>query len=184
VSEFPLSGPYIRALIERVNAPHASTTEKGDALENVASYLFLLIPGWIPRRDVSDINQGYENDVVISNLNMAHDLRAELLGRHFLVECKNWDSKVGAPAVSHFLHRMSVTHCKFGVILAKDGISGRERGETAARSLIRRAFHEEGNVCIVLDKSDLESLAKKEITFWSMILRAIEWFRFGEPKQY
>ncbi|MCI0562084.1 MAG: hypothetical protein MN733_26655, partial [Nitrososphaera sp.] len=107
-----------------------------------------------------------------------------LLGRHFLVECKNWDESVGVRDVGYFLYRMRLTHCSFGVIFAKDNISGKKgKGEIAARSLIRRAFHEDGNTCVVLDRNDLEGLAKRETTFWSMLLSKIELFRFGKAKK-
>lgn len=182
VGEFPVSTAYLSALLSRVDAPHATSKAKGDALEDLASYLFLLIPAWVPRRNVLDVNQGFETDIIVSNLNPQSNLTADLLGRHFLVECKNWGVPVGVSDVGYFLHRMRMTHCNFGVIFAKDNISGGEK-ETAARSLIRRAFHEDGNTCIVLDRGDLESLAKGEIKFWSMLLREIERFRFGKPKE-
>ncbi len=182
VREFPISTAYLDALLSRVDSPNNSTKLKGDALEDLASYLFLLIPAWVPRRNVLDVNQGFETDIIVSNLNPESNLTADLLGRHFLVECKNWGDPVGVSDVGYFLHRMRLTHCNFGVIFAKDNISGGEK-ETAARSLIRRAFHEDGNTCIVLDRSDLEALAKGEITFWSMLLREIERFRFGKPKE-
>lgn len=181
--EFPLSPAYFGVLLDRVDAPGTSSQNKGIALEDLASHLFLLVPGWIPRRDVLDKNQGFETDLIVSNLNPTSNLSAELLGRYFLVECKNWEEAVGVRDVGYFLHRMRLTHCSFGVILVKNKVTGELHGETAARSIIRRAFHEDGNTCIVLDWNDFESIAKGEITFWSLILREIEHFRFGEPKR-
>lgn len=183
VREFPISLPYFRTLLDRVYAPAATTKEKGDALELAAAYLFLLIPGWFPSRNVLDENEGLETDIIISNLNPSSNLTAELLGRHFLVECKNWGNPVQVPDVGYFLHRMRLTHCNFGVIFAVRGITGKIKGETAARSLIRRAFHEDGNTCIVLDKDDLGILARGEIEFWSLLLREMQRFRFGGPRK-
>jgi hypothetical protein len=182
VREFPISLPYFRALLDQVYAPGRSTTEKGATLEMLAAYLFLLIPGWFPSRNILDENEGFESDIIVSNLNPAGNLTAELLGRHFLVECKNWENRVQVRDVGYFLHRMRLTHCSFGVIFATNDVTGQTKGETAARSLIRRAFHEDGNTCIVLDQNDLESLARGEISFWSLLLREIQRFRFGKPR--
>ena len=184
IREFPISQPYLRALLDQLDADHDCTKAKGDALEDLASYLFLLIPGWLPRKNVLDEDEGFETDIIVSNLSQASNLAGELLGRHFLVECKNWESSVGVRDVGYFLHRMRLTHCNFGVMFAKENITGRSsKGETAARSLIRRAFHEDGNTCIVLDRKDLDDLTQGNTTLWSMLLSKIELFRFGKAKQ-
>ena len=182
VEEFPLSLPYFRALLNKVSAPANNTKAKGDALEFLAAYLFLLIPGWFPSRNVLDENQSFETDIIISNLNPTGNLTAELLGRNFLVECKNWGTPIKVRDVGYFLHRMRLTHCGFGVLFAANDVTGRIKGETAARSLIRRTFHEDGNTCVVLDMSDLELLARGEVSFWSLLLREMQRFRFGKAK--
>jgi hypothetical protein len=182
VEEFPLSLPYFRALLNKVSAPANNTKAKGDALEFLAAYLFLLIPGWFPSRNVLDENQSFETDIIISNLNPTGNLTAELLGRNFLVECKNWGTPIKVRDVGYFLHRMRLTHCGFGVLFAANDVTGRIKGETAARSLIRRTFHEDGNTCVVLDMSDLELLVRGEVSFWSLLLREMQRFRFGKAK--
>jgi len=182
VGEFPISIPYITALLNRVDNPRASNKSKGDSLEALASYLFLLVPGWVPSPNVLEENQGFETDVIVSNLNPTGNLAAELLGRHFLVECKNRADAVSVDDVGYFLYRMRLTHCNFGVMFATRGITGKTRGETAARSIIRKAFHEDGITCIVLDRKNLDSLAKGQVKFWPLLLREIDRFRFGNPK--
>jgi hypothetical protein len=78
---------------------------------------------------------------------------------------------------------MRLTHCSFGVIFAKTDITGMtKKAETAARSLIRRSFHEDGNTCIVIGGEDLRALANKERVFLSVLLQKAEHFRFGKPK--
>lgn len=185
VKEFPISPGYFRVLLSNVDSRHHLTTkQKGDALEALAAYLFLLIPGWVPRRNVLDQQQGFETDIIVSNLNPASNLGSDLLGRYFLVECKNWSNAVGVSQVGYFLYRMHLTHCNFGVVFAKDNITGSSAGEEkAARSLIRRAFHEDGSTCIVLDQNHLESLAQGTSSFWPLLLREIERFRFGKAKR-
>lgn len=181
VVEFPLSQAYFSALVDRIDAP--TSAEKGHILEDIASYLFLLIPGWIPRRNILEETSAFETDMVVSNLILASNLRAELLGRDFLVECKNWKKSVGTNQVGYFLYRMRLTHTKFGIIFAKKNITGEKNDnedKRAAASLIRKAFHEDGNICIVIDYSDIKRLAGKETLFWSLLLERINRVRFGK----
>lgn len=182
VQEFPISQGYFSSLLNRVGAPHPTTASKGDALEDLASYLFLLVPGWVPRRNLLDEYESFETDIVVRNLGRASNLTAELLGRHFLVECKNWGKSVGVRDVGYFLYRMRLTHARFGVLFAKTGITGDETNEKDARSLIRKAFHEDGSICAVLDESDLKSLSDGQLSFWPILLERIERVRFGKPR--
>lgn len=178
--EFPLSPAYFQALLERVNSA-GNSQEKGAALEDLACYLFLLLPGCVPRGNLLDEDLAFESDIVIRNLNKVGNLTAELLGRHFLVECKNWAKRVGVRDVGYFLYRMRLTHARVGTLFSKSGISGGDE-EKAARALIRRAFHEDGSVCLVVDDNDLTNLAQGKGTFWWMLLEKIEKLRFGRPR--
>lgn len=185
VTEFPLSPGYYQALLGRLDQrPDEDTpsTQVGDYLEELAAYLFLLIPGWVPRKNMQDLSDSFENDLVISNLERSGNLLAELLGRHFLVECKNWSGGVGVRDVGYFLYRMRLTHCGFGVMMSNAGITGSPDEETNARGLIRRAFHEDGSSCVVVSKEDLDGLITPERTFWYMLLEKVERFRFGRPR--
>lgn len=178
--EFPLSPAYFQALSECVHLAE-TPQEKGGALEDLAFYLLALLPGCGPRRNVLDEDLASESDIVVRNLNQVANLTAELLGRHFLVECKNWEKRVGVRDVGYFLYRMRLTHARFGIIFSKSGISGGDEGK-AARALIRRAFHEDGSVCVVVDDRDLANLAQGKGSFWWMLLEKIEKLRFGRPR--
>lgn len=182
MNEFPLSKAYFSALLDEVNTVGGTTKDIGDSLENLASYLFLLIPGWVPRRNLLDEQLAFESDIVVRNINPASDLTTELLGRHFLVECKNWEKPVGVSDVGYFLYRMRLTHAGFGVIFAKSGITGAVYDEKAARAIVRKAFHEDGSICVVLTGDDLVSLATGLSTFWPILLELIERVRFGKPR--
>ena len=182
VYEYPLCQAYFSMLMESIDANAATTKEKGDRLEDLASYLFLLIPSLVPRRNLLDEDLAYESDIVVRNLNASSNLVSDLLGRHFLVECKNWENPVGVKDIGYFLYRMRLTHSRFGVIFAKSGITGKETEERAAYSLIRKAFHEDGNVCIVVNREDLKSFVNDGLSFWSIILERIERMRFGKTK--
>lgn len=178
--EFPLNTAYFRGLLEKVNSNAISSKEKGDWLEDLAAYLFLLIPGLVPRRNLLEETMAFETDVVVRNLSASTNIFADLLGRHFLVECKNWETPVGVQDIGYFLYRVRLTHARFGVILAKSGITGDKQQERAAYSLIRKAFHEDGTTCIVIDNRHLARLADRDVSLWSVVLEGIERMRFGK----
>ncbi len=174
VPELNLSPAYFKALLERVKVSRAlkgpaSNKEKGDALESLAIYLFTLIPGWCVTRNVHADDEAFESDIIVNDRSRVTGLSTDLLGRSFLVECKNRKDNIGVSEVGYFLHRMHLTHCTFGVMFSPEGITGKTDEETAARTLIRRTYHEDGTTCIVVDMNDLEDLAEGEITFWTLL---------------
>ena len=78
---------------------------------------------------------------------------------------------------------MRLTHSKFGILFAKTGITGDDTtGETAARSLIRMAFHEDGNTCIVIDETTLNLICNQSISFLSYMISENEKLRFGSER--
>jgi hypothetical protein len=181
--EFPLNPTYFASLLNKVNSNALNTKEKGDRLEELATYLFLLIPGLAPRRNLLEETLAFESDIVMRNLTVSTNIFSELLGRHFLAECKNWESSVGVKDIGYFLYRMRLTHAHFGVIFAKSGITGdKDDEEKAAYSLIRKAFHEDGNICVVINNDNLASIGNTEMTFWSLLLERIERIRFGKAR--
>lgn len=182
VFEFPLNRTYLGALLDKANSDALTTKEKGDRLEDLATYLFLLMPGLVPRRNVLEETLAFETDIVIRNLNVSSNVVSDLLDRHFLVECKNWENPVGVQYIGYFLYRIRLTHAHFGVIFAKTGITGDEDQEKAAYSLIRKAFHEDGSICIVIDNDSLTRLCNGELSLWSMLLERIERIRFGKTR--
>lgn len=184
VNEFPLSEVYFGSLHKKVKTAECNA-DKGKTLEDLATYLALLIPGWIPRRNVKTVYNEFESDIIISNLIQAGNLNAELFGRNFLIECKNWSRAVGVQQVGYFLYRMRLTHTSFGILFASNGITGGNNDaedqteKTAATSLLRRAFSEDGNICIVLDSEDLDQLESGQ-SFWTMIVTKARTVQFGE----
>lgn len=187
--ELPLSQPYARALLEPVSALDGlrgrdrvkRSGEVGGALEVLAAYLFQLVPGWVPRRNLLNLMKGYELDLVVRNQATAGSLHSDLLGRHFLVECKNWMEPVGVEQVGFFLHKMRLTHSRFGVILARRGITG-ARDRSAATDLVRQTFHTDGSVCVVVDGKQLEQIVTGAVTVWGLLLELVEEMRFGRER--
>lgn len=177
--DFPVSSGYLNTLTDQLRT--GTNDNKGKRLEDIAFYLTSLLPGCLPKRNVLDTENAYETDLVVRNLQTNSNIVSDLFGRHILVECKNYSNPVGVPDVGYFLFRMRLTHAIFGIIFAPQGITGDEEDE--ARSLIRRAFHEDGTVCVVIDSKDLQSLISNEMSFYWLILEKYEEFRFGKPKR-
>ncbi len=182
--EFPISKAYFATLVELYRAENSDKNKKGQSLETLASYLMSLLPGCIPRRNLFDEDLVGETDILVHNLSPKPHLVTELLGRDFLIECKNTEQGVGVSDVGYFLYRMRLCHVKFGIIFSKTGITGSgTQNEMAARALIRRAFHEDGNLCVIIDDTDLVELENNiHPSFWMMLLRKIEEFRFGRSR--
>jgi hypothetical protein len=183
ITEFPLSPTYFRMLRRESSAGHENPTSKGDSYEYLTSYLFLLIPGWLPYPKATVNDFSFENDIVIRNLNPTDSLTSELFGRHFLIECKNWPtSTVKVSDVGYFLYRMRLSHTKFGVIVAPRGITRDGNDESYSASLIRRAFHEDGSICVVIDETDLDDIESGDTSFLSMLLGKAQSAQFGASK--
>lgn len=177
--EFHLTRPYLRVLLDHMNNTSDSQS-KGNRLEDVAFYLFSLLPGCVPRRNLRDLVGASEHDLVVSNMSAASSLIGDVFGRDFLIECKNWCKPVGVEQVGYFLFRMGLTHCRFGVIIAAQNISGKPTGDTHARAIVRRAFHEHGSACVVVSMNDLEDLARGRTSgVTSLLIERLSNFRFG-----
>jgi hypothetical protein len=177
--DFPVSPGYLSTLVEQLDS--GTNDQKGRSLEDTAFYLMSLLPGCLPKRNVLDSDRAYETDLIVRNLQTNSNIISDLFGRHILVECKNYAKPVGVPDVGYFLFRMRLTHAIFGVIFAPKGITGKQEAE--ARSLVRRAFHEDATVCIIIDRNDLQALAAGDMSLYWLLLEKYEEFRFGKPKQ-
>lgn len=187
--EFPLSPGYLRALMTRLSEAQAqgdqiTSKEKGDRLEAIARYLTSLLPGCVPRANLLSADKAFESDIVVANVYTQPTIISDLFGRYILVECKNYSQPVDVSRVGYFLHRMRMVHAPFGIIFASRSVTGSKltEDEQAARSLIRRAFHEDGSICVVIDHNDLEHLAEGQTSFYWLLHSRYEEFRFGTAR--
>lgn len=186
VSEFGINPAYFQALYEQASNSETSH-EKGKSLEHLAAYLFSLVPGWIPQRNLIKENKIFETDILVSDLSHFSNVNAELFGRNFIVECKNYTrERVGSSHVGYFLYRAHLTHVNFAVLFTMNGITGEgddseayNIDKKAATGLLRMAFHEDNIMCIVIDNRDLMKLKDEEISFRSLILQKANNTRFG-----
>ena len=74
----------------------------------------------------------------------------------FLVECKNWSKPVGAREIRDFDGKMR--EIRFRILISVNGITGKKERDDA-KGVIRDA-RKEGRIIVVLDKNDLEDIAK------------------------
>lgn len=187
--EFPVSRGYLQALIAHLDAatgdPSITEKERGDRLEGIARYLTSLLPGCVPRANLLSADKAFESDIIVANVYTQPTIISELFGRYILVECKNYGRSVDVSRVGYFLHRMRMVHASFGVMFATHNVTGSKLTdeEQAARSLIRRAFHEDGSVCVVIDRNDLQGIADGAISFYWLLHSRYEEFRFGVVRE-
>ncbi|MBX3066878.1 MAG: hypothetical protein KF726_28115, partial [Anaerolineae bacterium] len=147
-----------------------SKNQKGKALEKLAAYLFLLIPGFVPRLRVKPEDTIFEIDAVVSNHYPVNTILSDNFGRYILIECKNRADKIGTSDIGYFLHRIQLLHATFGVLFARMGITDRskQKGSDMAghsvqanyviphdgQALLIHTYHENNITCIVITADD------------------------------
>ncbi len=132
-----------------------SSNLKGKILEDLAEKLFNIIPGF--RVVGTNIKtEAEEIDLVVEINSKIMDV-LEMLGSIFLVECKNWKVRVGAPEISSFMEKLSIKNLKGGIIISRLGISGRKQ-DSDARQKIRDAVNRGQNI-LVIGMDELEKIS-------------------------
>lgn len=185
--EMRVSKGYLQSLYTRMteldkHKVRKYSSQKGKALEDIAFYLCLLLPGCVPHSNVLAKKQVYETDIVVQNLSSSSSVVTDLLGREFIVECKNRQVGIRVSEIGYFLYRMKLTHTKFGILFTRKGITG-DKSHSAGAELIRQAYQLDDLLCIVLTDIDLDELSSgKQQYFWWMMLDKIESLRFGKQK--
>jgi hypothetical protein len=176
--EIPLNHPLVQHLCDRLDEEGIGTNEKGDRLEDLAAYLLQTLPGARVLRNVK--TSEHESDLIVVQQPPGSSYMLEALGRAFLVECKNWEKPVPADEVNHFVAKIRFHKCKCGILFATSSITGRpsqiflER----ARVTLLRWFHQDGCSVLVVDKDDLQLLAKGTMSVGELLLDKHELLRF------
>lgn len=150
-------------LLEPVAAALAAggSAQKGAALEHCIRCLFQAVPGiGNIHQDAIDYAQSQQLDLVVWN-------NRDPAGLYFLpniifVECKNWETSVGAQDVDWFRSKIRSRKETYGIFVAAHGISG-ERGQVRrANEIIREALSTEGIHILVVRLADLRTLTSTE----------------------
>ena len=177
-AEHRLRPEVLRKFIDHANATHATTTGKGNALEILAAYVLTHIIGCYPVSKARTLD--FEIDLVVRNLSRTTSPALDILGRYFLVECKNWGKPVGSSHVSYFANRVRYCRATLGILFSKNGITGgTDTASANADFVIQRTFNQDGIVIAVVDEHDLGRLASGTESVLQLLLRKHDEVRFG-----
>ena len=115
------SAKKIKDLFAKSDAAKTKTA-KGKYLEDLAVYLFEMVPGIsMIARDKKNTYDTEEIDIALWNEQHARGFKT--LNFLILVECKNWSSPVGSMEVNWFLTKIKNRALDFGVLIAAHGNS-------------------------------------------------------------
>jgi hypothetical protein len=135
----------------------ASTTERGDALEDLIVYLFELIPGISDtHRKVRNPGNVGEIDVAFWNDGIVDGLRG--FDTFILIECKNWSSPVGYEEIVVFHDKLASRGRSFGIMVAASGVTGDATSRSAAHHALF-SYLRAGREIVVLTRCEIEQLA-------------------------
>jgi hypothetical protein len=148
-SAYVITRPYVRHLLAGLGSG------SGQNLERLAAYLLACMPGCRARRRKQTYSTDYDVVCAVEGANI--DFRSEL-GRFFICECKDWNSKADFTAMAKFCRVLDSAKCSFGILFSKEGISGEGRSTNAEREQIK-VFQQRGMVVIVVSEGDLKKVA-------------------------
>lgn len=133
-----------------------SKQEKGKILEDLACYLFELVPGIaIVKRN--SMNQYDTEEVDVSIWNDKSQDGLHFLNTLFMIECKNWSKSVTSIEVNWFATKVEDRGLDFGILLAANGITKEETEIKRAQSILTGYLRKHIRI-IVLTKEDILGL--------------------------
>lgn len=144
------SSEYLRHLLGHLGR------SKGRSLEQIALYLLSCIPGCHARSRVESSSTDYDVVAVLEGQGL--DFRSEV-GRYVLCECKDWQRSADFTTFAKFTQVLRDVGSRFGILFAKNGISGSDGKRYASREQLK-VFQHDQIVIVVIEKNDLERLAK------------------------
>jgi hypothetical protein len=131
---------------------------RGINLELISSYLMTSMPGCRTYMRKKQVGNSTDYDVVGSIDGIIADYRSEL-GRYFICECKDWEKPADFTTMSKLCRILSSTKIKFGILFAKNGISGEGKLLQAEREQ-RKVFQDSDIIIVVISNQDIESVKK------------------------
>jgi hypothetical protein len=129
---------------------------KKDALENLAKDIFSMSRQFEVLQ-MNFIDSSEEIDLIVETKPLIPDL-SELLGKVFLVECRNMNSKVTPKQIRDFGSKLPKYSLKTGIIIARESTTGKDQDKGAKREI--RDFANRGYLILVLDMNDLEDISQ------------------------
>jgi CheY-like chemotaxis protein len=123
---------------------------KGKALEDLLQVLWRSVPGFEDtRRNVKNFSE--EIDLIV--VNRSSDVFWQRQGDLFLIECKNWSTKVDPKELIHFISKIQSRsgRCRLGFFVAPGGFTTPAKEELAKHALANWLI-------VTLEKADLDAL--------------------------
>ena len=151
-STYVMNSRYLRYLLSQIGEG------TGKILERTADYLLACVPGCRTRK--RDRSPSTDYDVVCSMDGVHADFRSEL-GRYFVCECKDWSKPADFTTMAKFCRVLDSVKCHFGILFSREGISGSETTENAAREQLK-VYQDRGMVIVVVDAKDLHRVLEGE----------------------
>ncbi|HVZ65640.1 MAG TPA: hypothetical protein VG936_13830 [Lacunisphaera sp.] len=115
--DIPLNQFFAEHLFNRLDTKADKGT--GTTLEFLTAYFFATMPNvrLQSRVQVSKKHGTYEHeiDLLVIQSGVGSTYLIDALGRHFLVECKDWTKRVGTGELNHFVSKMRFHGCHCGV---------------------------------------------------------------------
>lgn len=154
---------YDKAVIQSLleGADQAATHDaKGKALEDLACYLFGLVPGVsITERNPLNAFATEEIDVALWNEQDPAGLKS--FNSVILVECKAWSKPVGSEQVAWFLRKIENRGLDFGLLLAMSGVTGDARDRGQAHYEVAMVLPRKIRL-VVITREEIEALSTTE----------------------
>jgi hypothetical protein len=149
---------------------------RGKALEDLLAHLFGRIGGVrLVRRNALTEDASAEIDLIFWNDRTVLDFLPNIL----MFECKNWSAPVDSAAVTHFATKATNRKLSHAFLIAANGITGDQTQATAARAHIHSTLLVHDCKLVVLDRTDLCSLASTEQLIALIQERISEIYLFG-----
>lgn len=148
---------------------------KGSLLEDFSEILLNCVSGFTVRykrakAKATKVSPEYDYDLIIHN---SSKIFPEF-GNYILVECKNWESKVGYGEIAKFLHKLHSRKCATGIIIATGGVVYGDFNPT-----LKRTFDQDGIAVIVIDKLNINSVLNGSLNLSTLLRKKYEQVRFG-----
>jgi len=138
----------LQTLWENVKTANTND-EKGKALENWAIEMFNIIDG-INVEEKNIKTESEEIDIILSKDKNGTFWKS--IDDPILVECKNWQDKVGVREIAHFFVKLLRRQLKKGIFITVNGITGNEYRDAIGTILDLRTL---GYRIIVMDEQDI-----------------------------
>jgi Restriction endonuclease len=144
----------VRSILRKVDAARTADA-KGDALEELVTYLFEAIPGVeCADRNILNVPRSHELDLAFWNDQRLSDLH--FLDAILIVECKATKEPVRSADVAWFIRKLQDRGAHHGILVSLKGLTG--RGRTSAHSEILKALMRDKIRILVLTRPEILGL--------------------------